>query len=142
MYKTVEKLHCSERSVSDNLRNSSFIESGASFWRALSTTFTGSSSISCSIVSQPNFCICGSEGASKQLFVATLAAQLCSFCIFCRVIVTTQIHTGQKYLKEGSIRLGDDTYMMLSKIGLFLNSLSPNQMSSQQDPPLMKDVEF
>ena len=66
---------------------------------------TVSNSISCSIVSQPSCCISGSDGASKQLLVATLAALFCSFCNFCKVVVPIKPQTGQQYLKEGPIRL-------------------------------------
>ena len=38
--------------------------------------------------------ISGSDGASKQLFVATLAALFCSFCNFCKAIVPIQAQTG------------------------------------------------
>ena len=65
----------------------------------LYTTFTVSSSISCSMVSQLSFCISGSEVESKKLFVATFAARFCSFCNFCRVVVPTKHQTGQQYLK-------------------------------------------
>ena len=90
LYRSVEKLRSSLLWVSDSLRNSSFIWGGASLWRILYTTFTVSNSISCSIVRQSSSCTSGSEGASKQLFVATLPALFCSFCNFCRVVVPTQ----------------------------------------------------
>ena len=53
----------------------------------------------------PSCCISGSDGASKQLLVATLAALFCSFCNFCKEVVPIQPQTGQQYLKEGPIRL-------------------------------------
>ena len=99
MYRSVEELHTSLLWVSDSLGNSSFTWGGASLRRALYTTFTVSNSISCSIVNQPSSCISGTEGALKQLFVATLATQFCSFCNFCRVVVPSKWQTGQQYLK-------------------------------------------
>ena len=99
MYRSVEEFRSSLLWVSNTLGNASFLWDGTSLWRALYTTFTVSNSISRSIVSQLSFCISGSEGASKQLSVATVAARFCSFCNFCRVVVPTQPQTGQQYLK-------------------------------------------
>ena len=79
MYRSVEEFRSSLHWVFDSLRKSSSILGGASLWRALYTTFTVSNYISFSIVSQPSCCISGSDGASKQLFVATLAALFCNF---------------------------------------------------------------
>ena len=55
-------------------------------------SFSVSSSISCSIFSQPSSCISGS-GALKQLSVATIAERFCNFCKFVRVLVPTKPHT-------------------------------------------------